>query len=783
MAELLIPSLVNGMTQVNAHKADPSFCKNMLNYVPDMVKGVSRSSGTDNVYRRDPIPGETLLHLNSPLNGQKVLLSISPSGIIAYNYTIFAAVPVTITPTAQTYLQAASKLNFTSVEDFTIIWDVNKIVTSTAVPALTSYSDDYFIFVTTFTPGIQYRVFDENDDSVLANYTTTTTLPSDTQVSIAEQFRSQIQANRPTWTVTNSGEVVRVRTTTGKGVYIRRSGELTRTTSELFVLHKKVDVVSDLPKRTGHTGWVTKIGTDKNYRYAEFEQDFPGGVTGSWVETVKPGEASILTPSTLPVQVTFTLAGISITTAAFAGREVGDISNNPAPSFVGKKISNISLTQKRLSILSGRSVSLSSSVDKFNFYRSSTSTVIATDPIDLNLPTTNATDLTLFALQYKQDILVYTPSELFVLYSAEGLLSPTTTSVSREAISGVLPGVSPVARDMSALHLSIGSNNISLIEMLRVDTGVYQTNDVNEHVPRLIEPSANLMALANAYDTLFIGQGSKLLCVKFAEEGQKRTQSAFFYLTTGHDSITYVDFDVDQALLYISGFKDGAFLITRMNLDVDASLTSNIRFLPCLLDKYYFSSGTVVSPTAPDWVPKVSFSVSILPAGLLSSPSTVVIGINPVTGVIKTLTPYSVVGNQLQVSTSLGITQLIIGTELEDDITLLTLFPRAESGGISTPCRVRFLSVTAVESSGFSVDTTNLVNNTKTRQIFTEKKLAQPSTQSNTTTLGSFKGDRLHLGINMDTDISLKGVSWFPTTFLELFAALAPAELPRRGRL
>ena len=113
---------------------------------------------------------------------------------------------------------------------------------------------------------------------------------------------------------------------------------------------------------------------------------------------------------------------------SWTARLVGDDTTNSHPSFIGAKIEAGFFYNNRLGFLSGDNVSMSQSQDFYNFYHTSAQTVTDADPIDLKASTIRPATL-YSVLPTNQGLLLFSKDQQFMMSSADGVLTPSTTNI------------------------------------------------------------------------------------------------------------------------------------------------------------------------------------------------------------------------------------------------------------------------------------------------------------------------------------------------------------------
>ena len=203
------------------------------------------------------------------------------------------------------------------------------------------------------------------------------------------------------------------------------------TGESLRVFQDQVDNVTELPIQSfqNHTVKIQNTASDDDTYFSKFVADDGTSGRGYWAETIDPSKSTGLDNATMPHELvnnstnTFTFQKITYTS-----RLVGDDVTNSHPSFVGKKIQQTFFYNNRLGFLSDDNVSMSQSSQFYNFYHTSAQTITDADPIDLSASTIRPASLH-SVLPTTQGLVLFSKSQQFLMASADGILTPTTTTI------------------------------------------------------------------------------------------------------------------------------------------------------------------------------------------------------------------------------------------------------------------------------------------------------------------------------------------------------------------
>ncbi len=288
----------------------------------------------------------------------------------------------------------------------------------------------------------------------------------------------------------------------------------------LQAVHKEVDSISSLPFKC-FNNFRVKIRGDAELSaddyYVKFEtangQNFG---EGSWVETVGFGISKGVDPTSMPLVLvndavdSFTLHNISL-----SERIAGDDATNPLPSFVANTISNIFFFKNRLGFLSGENVVLSESglgaVNasgnlEYNFGRTTVTTLLDSDPIDISVASTRVTNLK-SAKGFQENLILFSENGQFVLKGGD-VLTPKTVSITPITNFSFEDQVDPLPLG-SYIYFPFTRGAFTGLREFTVNstTDTYDSIEVTEHVPAYIPKNIIDMAGTTSEDMIVLLSG------------------------------------------------------------------------------------------------------------------------------------------------------------------------------------------------------------------------------------------------------------------------------------
>ena len=222
---------------------------------------------------------------------------------------------------------------------------------------------------------------------------------------------------------------------------------------QLTVYQDTVNNISDLPTESKHDRVVKIVNTaatGADDYYAKFVANAGSGTgEGYWEETLGHGMSPGLTASTMPHELVNTSTDTFVfRPITWTDRLVGDDTTNSHPSFNGKTIQQSFFYNNRLGFLSEDNVILSQSGEFYNFYSITAQTVSAADPVDLNCSSIRPAVLH-GVIPVASGLILFSENQQFIMYSADGNLSPTTA---------LIRGLSNFSMDKNIDPVDVGTN-------------------------------------------------------------------------------------------------------------------------------------------------------------------------------------------------------------------------------------------------------------------------------------------------------------------------------------
>ena len=280
----------------------------------------------------------------------------------------------------------APKTDFVAltIADYTFI--VNKTVTPALKADVTPTRNvEGLVFVRQGNYSSRYIVY--IDGVIRADFTTSATVVGELATDfIAEELYDDLVAWAGAgYTFTRKGSTIHIVKATG--TFILQTGDSQGGTS-LYGFKDQTLLFTDLPT-IAPDGFV--IGIDANpdslsgAYYLRATSNQAGETFGdvTWQETVAPGMQYIIDPATMPHALIRGAGGdFTFEEIEWTNRICGDDESNEEPSFIGSPILDVGFYKNRLGFFADEYFIFSETQEYFNFWRTTVTQILDTDPID-----------------------------------------------------------------------------------------------------------------------------------------------------------------------------------------------------------------------------------------------------------------------------------------------------------------------------------------------------------------------------------------------------------------
>jgi len=353
----------------------------------------------------------------------------------------------------------------------------------------------------------------------------------------------------------------------------------------LRVYDDTIPAFTDLPpfeRPYRHLKITGEINAEEDAYYVYFDP-----ADKLWKETYGP-EANIgLDPATMPHVLRDNGDGTwTFGPETWAEREAGDDNNNPLPSFVGWPIQALTLIKDRLTIIADNSVVMSRSREYTNFFRTTTSALLADDRLDLSVSAPGKPLVRLrHVSEFPDGVILFGDSgqyriDIKELTSGSFQVLPLSDYPSRSEVP-------PLPFGQGLMFVDDGSDGTSwaaVRELARADNNITMLGEpVTRHVPKLIPSGVSSMTLSESSGCAAVlseGDRTKLFFYSSYRADNSRIQSA--WIIWDSPGTRFVSVNMVEKRLYILAEFAGQLMLG--HVDVEEGQTAEPGWASPLLD-------------------------------------------------------------------------------------------------------------------------------------------------------------------------------------------------------
>jgi len=604
-----VQSYTGGVSKQPDDKKFPGQVREALNAYPDPTFGLQKRPGTKFLTKlKDGVPTGGSEFTGTSLdnakwfyihraNDEKYIGCIlgnataADAAIHIWNATAdgngdYVKCAVTATNTHKAYLSAVAKDDYhiLTVQDTSIITNKQKTVTTQSDPSYTAnknatvrlkgieysapyeikikvgsnseitfsrptYASDSFGSTTTTDPKL-------NAWHILGN--TTDAVDSPQTAGLKQLIENKIAANADGF---NSNMSVTITSTTLEITHntaFTLSAKGGTSGTELVSFQDSVNSVADLPTESinGRKVKIINTANANDTYYSTFVATNGVSGPGYWEEALGYGMSPGLTEATMPHELVNTGSNaFTFRPITWTARLVGDNSTNSHPSFKDAKIQQSFFYNNRLGFLTEDNVSMSQSGEFYNFYHITAQTVSAADPVDLSCSSIRPAVLH-GIIPVASGLILFSENQQFILYSADGNLSPTTALIRGLSNYEMDTKIDPVDVGTTVNFISKTPAYSKVFGMTpRGEGQVPLVRDVGKVVAEYIPESIdNLVASPqNSFIAMFGADSEKVYFYRTHTDGEQEVLQAWFNWQLAGKVLEFVvDSDVIYAILKVS---------------------------------------------------------------------------------------------------------------------------------------------------------------------------------------------------------------------------------------
>ncbi len=384
------------------------------------------------------------------------------------------------------------------------------------------------------------------------------------------------------------GSTLRIVKDDGSDFTIEAGGE----NDHVQVIKGSINSLSDLPRAAadGDIIQVIEDGAAQGAFSAWYEWDQS---EVKWKEAVGPNVLTELDPDTMPLKLVYkvddgagTVTGtpdqvyFELTQVDWTDRLVGDDDTNPLPSFVGKQIRDVFFYQNRLGFITNENVVFSQSDDYFNFFSTTVTDTLDSDPIDTTVNIRGASDLQWAVAGQSTVELLGNQSQLSLSSGGSDVLTPRSVVIDPLTNYSLYPQVRPINIANRIYYLAYRyptresetftgedwietQSQVMMLESYLDAEGLRpESTDVSAHVQDLLYGNYRYLSAKN--NQVIIGGDSEILVYDVFWQGRERVQGSWSKITT----------EEYHKYLHAGYFRDSLYALTATeNLRVDETTT------------------------------------------------------------------------------------------------------------------------------------------------------------------------------------------------------------------
>ena len=541
-----IPNLINGISQQNAVQRNVGQAETQTNFSSNIIEGLTKRPPTEfvaNLLSSTAFPNNAAVHwINRDSANQYV--AVFTNGTVKVFNLDGVEKTVTIGTGGASYLATTTPINdlaFTNIADYTFVANKTKTITETSATTAAKVQE-YISYVKSSQYGRQYSVTLNHSTwsypiEVLFQMPTGNDAATDSGFRDTEKIAHILLYGTASshWSSGADGIGFKtIRTDTGATLstsqglanYSGITGTFTHTqygntiygtcssgtfavettdgfgNQAMYAVKDAIQDFTDLPY-DAKPGMILQITGEEGDTLSDYYVEFKAN--GVWSECVGPGVKLGLDNATMPYAlINNNNNTFSFTQQTYTNRASGDDVTNSAPSFVGKKVSNLTFFQNRLGIISDQNLVLSENASYYNFYATTGTDVLDTDPIDIAAAGTTVNKL-YNSIDFNEQLLLFSAEAQYILESSGDSVTPTTAVLTKTSTFSHATKVSPVSAGKYVYFAQNRNDKTAITEYFADDDTLTNDGiDVTIGVSSLIPGNAYKIVSNNIEDTMVV---------------------------------------------------------------------------------------------------------------------------------------------------------------------------------------------------------------------------------------------------------------------------------------
>ena len=246
-----------------------------------------------------------------------------------------------------------------------------------------------------------------------------------------------------------------------------------------------------------------------------------------------------------------------------------------------RKLNDIFFFKNRLGFLTDDTVVFSEADEYFNFFRTTTQSLLDSAPIDVGISHTQISVLQ-FAQAFQQKLMIFSPKTQFVLRGGD-LLTPKTVTISPVTEYDVSESIRPLALS-SYIYFNFKRNNFEGLLEYTVDnnTETYNAAEITEQINKYIPTNIIRMEGSAAENMIAVQSDAdykKLYIYKYFWQGREKIQSAWMTFSFEREIRSF--YFIEATLYILTSDTEGTYL---EKIPMENNLTETDKDYALLLD-------------------------------------------------------------------------------------------------------------------------------------------------------------------------------------------------------
>lgn len=353
----------------------------------------------------------------------------------------------------------------------------------------------------------------------------------------------------------------------GPYLYMTKTGgvQVNTTVSTNYIVPSKNRIVStagNLPARlpAEADGFVCRVGTVELPQYFKYNS-----ADVSWLEVGAVGSPTGI--SNMPISVYYNGSAWALNTSNYEGRNAGDDETNKPHEFCTQGITGMATYQGRLVLMSGPMVSLSASGKPRRFFRSTVTSVVDSDPIEIGSGM-NSSAAYEHAIPFQKDLVLLSSAYQAVIPSNNTAITPRNATVVPTSSHEVDVTSPPIALGRTLMYAAPRSEDFfGVREMVPspYTDSQYVSHDATPHLPKYMGGRCRFSVSSSVANmALFAPSGDlrSLIVHEYMWDGDQKVQQAWHTWTFPYDVATAY-FAYDKVIIVFA--QNDTLVITRVD--------------------------------------------------------------------------------------------------------------------------------------------------------------------------------------------------------------------------